>query len=140
MHEGACKHGWIDTELREWLKDDYLLELPEELKSNLRLAKKITHDHKGRPFETFDSVFIPSESELFGSAIWSNFEDGPRYEAFDTSASRIRLDEEGDANWYWTRSMSGNFAHFAYVYYTGAASYTSAANTTIRTPLCFMIA
>ena len=108
MHSGACERGWIDTELRKHLNNTVLDSLPDELLSHILSVPKITHNYKGEAFETVDSLFIPSESELFGSAIYAECEDGKRYEAFATRKDRIRVDEDGDADWYWTRSADYN--------------------------------
>ena len=141
MHSGACKRGWIDTELRKWLNKDFIKQLPEELVRRIAPVVKTTHSSSGEVFETVDKLFIPSESEYFGSAIWSDYEDGPRYEAFATSELRVRVDEDGDGDWYWTRSFFGeNSTSCARVYYIGAAISGSASNATIRAPLCFCLA
>ena len=141
MHSKACERGWIDTELREWLNGEYFNQLPEELARYICPAKKTTRNYKGAAYETTDRLFIPSESELFGSAIYSGYEDGLRYEAFATSADRVREDAEGDADWYWTRSFLGSDStHAAYVYQYGTAIRHIASFSAIRAPVCFLIA
>ena len=142
MHSGACKRGWIDTELRKWLNNDFIKQLPEELVRHIAPVVKTTHCSTGEVYETVDRLFVPSESEYFGSAIWSDYEDGPRYEAFATSELRVRRDEDGDADWYWSRSyMSGGASTYcAAVNSSGSAYLISAANTAIRAPLCFCLA
>lgn len=141
MHSGACARGWIDTELRKWLHNTFLDQLPDELTPHICSVAKTTHNYKGGAFETVDSLFLPSESELFGSAIWAECEDGKRYEAFATRKDRQRFDEDGDADWYWTRSAnSDNSTYFAIVSCSGNGSYGGAYNTTIRAPLCFCFA
>jgi hypothetical protein len=113
MNEGACR-GWVDTELRNWLGKEFFAQLPKELQKEIVPVIKVTHTSNGEPIQTVDSIFLPSESELFGSAIFAAGEDGKRYEAFDTSEARVCLDEDGDSYWYWTRSSSaGSAATFA---------------------------
>ena len=73
MHSGACKRGWIDTELRKWLNGELIKTLPDDLVSHICNVKKVTHSASGEVFETVDKLFLPSESELFGSAIWSDY-------------------------------------------------------------------
>lgn len=142
MHSGACKRGWIDTELRKWLNSEFIKQLPEELVQHIAPVVKSTHSSSGEVYETVDRLFVPSESEYFGSAIWSDYEDGPRYEAFATSELRVRRDEDGDADWYWSRSFlsGGNSTYCASVNSGGGATSPSASNTTIRAPLCFCLA
>lgn len=141
MNGGACERGWIDTELREWLNSSFLDQMPDELVQHICTVEKITHNYKGEAFKTSDSLFCPSESELFGSAIYADCEDGTRYEAFATSEDRQRFDTDGDADWYWTRSAnSGYSGNFAYVGNNGGAGYYAASGAGIRTPLCFCFA
>jgi len=136
MHPAGCENGWIDTELREWLNGELYDSLWDELKDRIQPVAKVTHNYKGDWFKTVDKLFIPSESEYFGSAIYSDYEDGPRYEAFSTSEHRVRYDEDGDGNWYWSRSSTSSTS-VAFVSHGGPASSTGAAHSTIRVPLCF---
>ena len=140
MHGGACKGGWRDSELRSWLNAEYYNQLPEELAAHIRKTQKVTHTSNGDRTMTSDKLFIPSESEMFGSAIYCNYEEGPRYEAFATSEDRVRVDEDGYTDWYWTRSCAcGISTSFCRVNNYGAAGYDYASYTTIRAPLCFLI-
>jgi len=137
MHDGACERGWIDTELREYLNEEFINELPSELVAHIRTVEKITHNSKGEVFKTKDRLFLPSESELFGSAIYSDYEDGERYEAFANRDARKRFNEDGDSCWYWTRSANGgNSTAFATVHSGGGTSTASASHATGRVPLC----
>ena len=142
MHSGACKRGWIDTEMRKWLNNDFIKTLPQGLAQNIAPVVKSTHSSSGDVYKTVDKLFIPSESEYFGSAIWSDYEDGPRYEVFATSELRVRRDEDGDADWFWSRSFmsGGNSTHCALVTGAGTASGASASDAAIRAPLCFCLA
>ena len=140
-HFGACERGWIDTDLRRWLNEEFINKLPDEIKPYLCSVVKTTHNYKGDAYETTDKLFIPSESEFFGSAVWSDYEDGARYEAFGTSEKRVKEDEDGDPVWYWTRSAGGGSStSAALVSSHGGAYHTTATHTGIRVPVCFCIA
>ena len=142
MHGKACERGWIDTELRKWLNERFIDELPAGLVEQICLVNKTTHNYKGEVFTTIDRLLIPSESEMFGSAIYSSYEDGPRYEAFATSEIRIRKDK-GYTSGYWTRSaIRGHLSpsYFATVRSGGDAFQYIASNDTTCVPLCFVIA
>jgi len=130
--------NWRDSGLRKYLNEEYIKELPDALVEHIHPVRKITHTHDGEKIETEDRLFIPSESELFGSAIYSDYEDGKRYEAFSTSENRQLKGEDGDYWYYWTRSNScGVYTHFAHVNSGGTANSLNASNATIRVPLCF---
>ena len=141
LHSGMCERGWIDTELREWLNCEFINQLPKELVEYICPVMKKTHNSHGELYETRDRLFVPAESELFGSAIYSGYEDGQRYAAFATSQDRVRLDENGHSEWYWTRSFyRGNPSNAAYVHSCGYAYCLSASLTSVRAPLCFTLA
>lgn len=138
MNDGECPNGWIESELRGWLASEVFQSLPEDLRNMIRCVQKLTHNGKGEAFYTEDMLFIPSESELFGSAIWSDYEDEKRYEAFACCKDRLRIDADGDYYPYWTRSSyGGSSTNFAYVTNDGTPYYLSASNTCPSAPLCF---
>lgn len=136
MHSDESDNGYKGTELREWLNKDYFKSLPENLREHILTIDKTTHNYKGEKIETRERVFIPSESELFGSAIYSDYEDGERYEAFSTSENRQLRDKDGDYWYYWTRSQC-NSTGFASVGNGGNATYAYASSATLRVPVCF---
>lgn len=71
-----------------------------------------------------------SESEMFGSAIYSPAEDGQRYEAFATSKDRIAYDENGSACAVWLRSASvNNTYYFCMVSKSGDVSYVGVSDS-----------
>jgi len=142
MHSGPCEKGWADTELRKWLNEEFITTLPEDVTRHICTVKKETHSPGRELIATEDKLFIPSESELFGSAIWADYEDGARYEAFSTSENRIRIDEDGEPCWYWTRSLTahGGFStRAAHVNSGGHATHDSASHATGRVPVCLTI-
>lgn len=140
MDNDMCEEGWAGTELRKWLNEEYINELPAELVKHMVLVKKVTYNYKGILYETTDKLFIPSESELFGSAMYSINEEGYRYELFGTSKNRQMKDEDGEYRWYWTRSARGGIsAHFALVRANGNPSTHNASSGNGRVPLCFVI-
>lgn len=139
MHSGACPNGWVDTELRHWLNHDVLESLPDALRELIQPTVRESVDCKGRKHTSTDMLFLPTESELFGSAIYSPAECGVRYPAFSTSESRVRVDEDGDTRWYWTSSASsGHATAFVLVASYGYTYYSNASNA-FRAPICFQI-
>ena len=141
MYSTACETGWIDSELRSWLNEDYYCGLPEELTAHIRETQKMTYSCTGNPTVTNDKLFIPSESEMFGSAIYCNYEEGQRYEAFATSEDRIRTKQDGSAGWYWTRSCAcGDSESFCVVDDSGIDYYYTTSFDAIQVPLCFVVA
>lgn len=137
MHGGSCPGGWEDSELRKWLNNDYFKTLPTELQKMIHPTIRKSNDSSGRIHTTEDKLFLPTESELFGSAIYSACECGERYPAFCTSKDRVVVDEDGDGRWYFTSSAyAGNSTSFVLVYYLGYVG-TNSASSAIRAPFCF---
>lgn len=132
--------GWYDSDLRKWLNEKYIEELPADLVAATSRAMKNVYDSNGNIHdEISDRLFIPSESELFGSSIFSAYEEGPRYEAFATSEDRKRFDSDGDTVWYWTRSQhAGYSSSFVIVTASGPVSSYSATKR-YAIPLCLML-
>ena len=138
MNDGECPRGWIDTEMRKWLNGEFFNGLPEELRKVIVPATKTTHgSDRDLPYITEDLAFLPSESEMFGSAIWSDHMDGDRYEAFETSELRVRNDEDGDGVYFWERSAT-HATYFAHVNNNGLPN-TGGASTARGVAPCFLI-
>lgn len=139
MHSGACPNGWVDTELRHWLNHDIFESLPDALRELIQPTIRESVDCKGRKHTSTDMLFLPTESELFGSAIFSSAECGVRYPVFSTSKSRVRVDEDGGTRWYWTSSAySGIATCFVLVSGSGCTGSYDASNA-LHVPICFQI-
>lgn len=72
----------------------------------------------------YRKLWVFSESEMFGSAIYSPAEDGQRYEAFATSKDRIAYNENGSACAVWLRSAyaDGSYSFCMVDTFGGASS------------------
>lgn len=139
MLSGMCPDGWKDSELRKWLNGEFFDTLPDGLKKLIGLTLRRSNDSNGNIHTTKDHLFLPTESELFGSAIYSACECGARYEAFTCSKDRIVTDEDGDARWYFTSSaFGGNSAAFVCVDSDGNVGNLYASNAR-RAPFCFRV-
>lgn len=114
FHTEACPMGYKESALRDYFEKGCVTEwFPVEIKDHMRLVNKLTANYKGELDEIVCTSFPFSESELFGSAIYSPVEEGRRYEAFATSEDRIFTDIAGNAMWCWTRSpLTGHSGYF----------------------------
>ena len=95
MNDGAC-NGWRESSMRSWLNNELLNSLPDEIKKYARPVKKQCRTYNGDSYEVVDTIWLFSESELFGSAIYSPGEEGKRYEAFTTSTNQQISNNNGD--------------------------------------------
>ena len=128
FHAEACPLGYKESALRDYFEEGCVTEwFPAEIKDHMRLVNKLTANYKGELDEIICISFPFSESELFGSAIYSPVEEGKRYEAFATSKNRIFTDITGNAMWCWTRSpYTSNSNAFCNVSSSGTADYSGA--------------
>ena len=113
------KGGWLETEMRRYLNEEVIDLLPDDLRSII----------KPRVFGTeSDMLWLFSEPEIFGEHIWGSGDDGDKQlRYFAEPGNRVKLDEDGDATWWWERSPYGsNSNNFCIVNGDGNASSNSA--------------
>ena len=122
INPGSCPDGFAASELDNSLMKSPQNWIPESILPYVRnVAKKyVTYD--GHIKVVYRKLWLFSESEMFGSAIYSPAEDGQRYEAFATSKDRIVNNENGSACAVWLRSAYAyGSSSFCMVYPSGSA-------------------
>lgn len=109
----SCPNGFVGSYLDKFFINSPQNWIPESILPYLRTVSKKYVMHNGGIKLVYRKLWLFSESEMFGSAIYSPAEDGERYTAFATSKDRIVKDEDGSACAVWLRSAnaddSGNF-------------------------------
>ena len=98
--------GFATSELDKSLIESPQSWIPESILPYLRTVSKNCITYNGSIKTMYRKLWLFSESEMFGSAIYSPAEDGRRYEAFATSKDRIVKDENSSACTVWLRSAS----------------------------------
>lgn len=127
FHDTDCPLGYRESELRNYCEKTVAEQLPVEIKDYMCVVNKLTATKDGDLTQIACCVFPFSESELFGSAIYSPVEEGERYEAFATSEDRIFTDINYNPVYCWTRSPFSNDSEgFCLVSSSGAAGYNIA--------------
>lgn len=127
INPGPCPDGFAASELDNSLMKSPQNWIPESILPYVRnVAKKyVTYD--GHIKVVYRKLWLFSESEMFGSAIYSPAEDGQRYEAFATSKDRIVNNENGSACTVWLRSAYvDDSVSFCVVCTSGSADYGGA--------------
>ena len=125
---------WKGSSLRYWLNHEFWLEnMPDELKRKIVPTK-----HDG----VEDLVWLPSEAEVFGTAIFGDRELAKgEVQLFPDKASRRLKDANGEKRWWWTRSArSGRTSYVPYVGTDGAAYGYDADDTYGAALPCFNLA
>ena len=106
--------------MRRYLNEEVIALLPDALIAAI----------KPRKFgEEEDKLWLFSEMEVFGGHDWTENDPdrGFQFEYFKDRRNRIKVDEDGSANWWWERSPYGSASNsFCYVNSDGSAHNGSA--------------
>ena len=108
INPGPCPDGYAASELDQSLIESPQSWIPESILPYVREVSKAYVTCDGSIKVMYRKLWVFSESEVFGSAIYSPAEDGRRYEAFATSKDRVADDENGSACYVWLRSANVN--------------------------------
>lgn len=118
----SCPDGFAASDLDKSLIKSPQSWIPESILPYVREVPKAYATYDGYIKVVYRKLWLFSESEMFGSAIYSPAEDGQRYEAFATSKDRIVNNENGSACTVWLRSANaGDSRAFCMVSTSGSA-------------------
>ena len=123
---GDTTGGWASSNMRAWLRETIYPMIDSTIRNRIVAVTKNYYDAKTSSRLTIsDTVWIPSEYEIFGTTSYEN--SGTLYTGVFTDAtSRIKkYGLNGSANYWWLRSASSG-TNFRGVYSNGGASYVSA--------------
>ena len=126
INPGSCPDGFAASELDKSLMESPQSWIPESILPYVRNVVKQYVMYNGDIKVMYRKLWLFSESEMFGSAIYSPAEDGKRYAAFATGADRIAYDENGSACSVWLRSAYvGNPNYFCEISKFGGANFNN---------------
>ena len=108
INPGSCPDGFAASELDKSLMESPQSWIPESILPYVRNVVKQYVMYNGDIKVMYRKLWLFSESEMFGSAIYAPAEDGKRYAAFARSKDRIVNDEDGSACYVWLRSARAN--------------------------------
>lgn len=139
INPGSCPDGFAASELDKSLMELPQSWIPESILPYVRTVSKEYVTCDGSVKVMYRKLWVFSESEMFGSAIYSPAEDGNRYEAFATSKDRIVNDEDGSACAFWLRSVYVNNSFAFCVVGMSGSAYPDFANASRGVALGFCI-
>ena len=126
INPGSCPDGFAASELDKSLMESPQSWIPESILPYVRNVVKQYVMYNGHIKVIYRKLWLFSESEMFGSAIYAPAEDGKRYAAFATGADRIAYDENGSACSVWLRSAYvGNPNYFCEISKFGGANFNN---------------
>ena len=126
INPGPCPEGFAASELDISFIKSPQNWIPESILPYVRNVAKKYVMYNGHIKVMYRKLWLFSESEMFGSAIYAPAEDGKRYEAFATSEDRVAYDENGSACSVWLRSAYvGNPNYFCEISKFGGANFNN---------------
>ena len=126
INPGSCPDGFAASELDKSLMESPQSWIPESILPYVRNVVKQYVTYDGSIKVMYRKLWVFSESEMFGSAIYAPAEDGKRYAAFATGADRIAYDENGSTCAFWLRSAYvGNPNYFCEISKFGGANFNN---------------
>lgn len=107
-------NSWEESDIRKHINsEEFINRFELEFRE---LLCEVYKDNGPRGKETIDTFFLPSVSELNGG-----------YEFFKNEKTRVKINNEGETEWYWTRSAYLDAAYIVHnVYASGYCGSTSA--------------
>lgn len=139
INPGSCPDGFAASELDISFIKSPQNWIPESILPYVRNVAKKYVMYNGHIKVMYRKLWLFSESEMFGSAIYSPAETGGRYAAFATSKDRIVNDEDGSACAFWLRSAYVNNSFAFGVVGMSGSSYPDFANASRGVALGFCI-
>ena len=102
--------GWEGSEMRTYLQNDILPNLPQDLQDVIKTVnKKTSAGNKSTEIVTSeDKLFLFSEVEIFGTTTRSASGEGEQYQYYADGGSKARNYLSGSSNRWWERSPNVN--------------------------------
>ena len=114
---------WEDSDIRKYLQSDSFIK---RFEPGFRKLLSPVYKDNGKFPETYDVFFLLSKEELEGG-----------YEYINTEADRVKVDENGETDWHWTRSASRGNANSTWcVNASGCVDYSYARWAYRFSPAC----
>ena len=129
---------YFPTKLKNVLKNKLLL-MPKRYNSSSLLT-----DDNSWDWQSMGKLWIPSEMEVYGTAIWSDkkYSAGgfQQYPYFKNNMRRVKNIMNGSRyGWWLLSSYSGTSSHACFVSGNGDAAYHATSYTNIAVAVCFRV-
>ncbi|MDO4735240.1 MAG: DUF6273 domain-containing protein, partial [Lachnospiraceae bacterium] len=125
LNTGIREHsGWLESDMRSWLRESVLPLFPETVRLNIKKVKKYSNVYSYGTYVSADTIWIPSTREIFGEDRCKE-KQGPEYKTAFLDASSRNRQHIGDSrtSLWWTRSASTDaINHFECVGYRDYSS------------------
>jgi hypothetical protein len=111
--EEIIEGGWMETELRSYLKNTIKPLIPANVKARINSVTKYSNIYQNGSIinnvASTEDVWIPSGAEIFGLGTNKNETQGVDYTNVFTDKTKRKKNkvESSDAAWWWTRTVNG---------------------------------
>ena len=125
--ESSC---WDECDGRTFLNGEFYDNMSDELRAIVKPVWKLTANKNGEIVKSKDYVWLKSEKELFGRAIYSNDGEGHWYALFmQENFPWFKLNGENEKDWQWLRSVRAGLTNFFCIVYSGGSPYVNASGS-----------
>lgn len=137
----SVEGGWRDSYLRNTHLLQVFTELPVEIQTAVKSVRKLSDNHGATISATEDKLFVPSETEVFGTARNSLANQGAQYDWYKSVDNRIKTREgtSDTTSWYLRSTVTASNDCYCFVSYRGETSYTYAGDTSTALAPCFCL-
>ena len=138
--DGGTEGGYLESDLCR-RAEQFINFLPDDLADNIESTLRTSVDGDGKEAQWETKVFVPDASEIFPDDGDNNFFAHPykQLKYYKNTKNRVRLDEEGDIDWYWTASATSGYSTYACVVGDSGVAGSGGASNALRVPVCFHI-
>lgn len=116
------RNAWERSSIRRWLNGDFLGGFTAEEQAAMIAVDKLTYNtSSGKVERTHDKLFLLSCTEVGFTPGEYIKEEGAAYPYFTGDESRRKVDNDGDARYWWLRSPYPGYAHDVRIVYPDGA-------------------
>lgn len=131
-------NGWQDCAMRKTHLPDFLTQMPTKVQASIREVNKLTS--KGAQSDyivtTADKLFLLSEIEIFGKAVYSARGEGEQYQYYAEGGSAIKNRDGSVADWGERSPKVSDIASYCRVFSNGQ-NYSGGASGLVGVPFAF---
>lgn len=118
--ESSC---WDECDGRTFLNGEFYDNMSDELRAIVKPVWKLTANKNGEIVKSKDYVWLKSEKELFGRAIYSNDGEGHWYALFmQEDFPWFKLNGDNERDWQWLRSVRAGSSNYFCLVVTGGSA------------------
>lgn len=131
-------NGWQDCAMRKTHLPDFLIQMPTKVQASIREVNKLTSEGAQSDYilTTADKLFLLSEIEIFGKAVYSARGEGTQYQYYAEGGSAIKNRDGSAADWGERSPKVSDIASYCRVFSNGQ-NYSGGASGLVGVPFAF---